>query len=452
VALPEGTRVAVVALESPSAKLTAYTLDELQGAITNGKKLTVVERRNLEPLRNEFDFGMTGDVDDATAARVGRFLGATVVISGTFTFLGDRCQLRFNAVRTETAVYVASPTITIILRDSFIASLLPQEQQPLPEVVPAEREPGLATRYYNSGFVHYEAKEYLEAIQDFSRTLEINSTDTDALFYRACSYNERGDYIEVIANYTVLIRLQPDVAVFYANRGDAYARRGDSANALADQKTASRLDPSYTAAARPSVAVAPPVTPAAPVAPAARNPAPVAPVVAPAAPAAPAARNPAPAAPAVAPAAPAVVIDYSRPASYTITFDSQGGSDIASQTVTQGGAVPYPAAPVKAGVLFGGWDKEAGGINPCDYTAPVTGPATLYAKWLSENEIIAAEFGASVPASNIFEVNNASATAAGEPGWNGSWIKAIAAIAKYGSGSDILESGLITNATLTGHD
>jgi hypothetical protein len=50
--------------------------------------------------------------------------------------------------------------------------------------------------------------------------------------------------------------------------------------------------------------------------------------------------------------------------------------------------------------------------------------------------MFAAEFGASVPASNIFEVNNASAAAAGQPGWNNSWAKVRAAINAGGVGKN----------------
>jgi uncharacterized repeat protein (TIGR02543 family) len=127
-------------------------------------------------------------------------------------------------------------------------------------------------------------------------------------------------------------------------------------------------------------------------------------------------------------------------AEQTVTFNSQGGSVVASQTVTADGTVPYPEEPTKAGVYFDGWYKEAGCTNPCDYGAPVTGPVTLYAKWLTESDMIAGELGASVPADSVFEVNNNSAAAEGQPGWNTSWAKAVATIASGGNGSDAANS------------
>jgi uncharacterized repeat protein (TIGR02543 family) len=132
---------------------------------------------------------------------------------------------------------------------------------------------------------------------------------------------------------------------------------------------------------------------------------------------------------------------------YTVTFNSQGGSFVASQTVTEGCTVPYPAEPTKADVFFDGWYKESGCSNPCDYGAPVTGPITLYAKWLSESEMITGEFGASVP--EIFEVNNNTAAAPGQPEWDTSWVKARTAIDNGGNGKNYIIK-VTGNFTLAG--
>ena len=72
------------------------------------------------------------------------------------------------------------------------------------------------------------------------------------------------------------------------------------------------------------------------------------------------------------------------PASYTVRFDSNGGSGIASQTVAEGGKVTSPANPTKDGYTFDGWytDKEL--TEKYDFAAAVTKDFTLYAKWVKE--------------------------------------------------------------------
>ena len=68
--------------------------------------------------------------------------------------------------------------------------------------------------------------------------------------------------------------------------------------------------------------------------------------------------------------------------SYTVTFNSQGGSAVDSQTVNYGGKVTEPTAPMKTGYTFAGWYKELECTNTWDFnTDMVISDVTLYAKW-----------------------------------------------------------------------
>ncbi|WP_281888705.1 InlB B-repeat-containing protein [Paenibacillus sp. YYML68] len=68
--------------------------------------------------------------------------------------------------------------------------------------------------------------------------------------------------------------------------------------------------------------------------------------------------------------------------SYTVSFDSQGGSTVASQTVTHGGYATMPTAPVKAGYSFDGWYTDSSLTTPHQFsTTAILGVSTLYAKW-----------------------------------------------------------------------
>lgn len=67
---------------------------------------------------------------------------------------------------------------------------------------------------------------------------------------------------------------------------------------------------------------------------------------------------------------------------YTVTFDSQDGTLVDSQTVDHGSLATVPTEPTKEGYTFGGWYKEAGCNNPWDFASDtVTANVTLYAKW-----------------------------------------------------------------------
>ncbi len=68
---------------------------------------------------------------------------------------------------------------------------------------------------------------------------------------------------------------------------------------------------------------------------------------------------------------------------YLVTFNSQGGSQVAAQTVTAGGTVKQPTSPTKAGYTFAGWYRDAACQTPWNFTTDtVTGNLTLYAKWM----------------------------------------------------------------------
>jgi uncharacterized repeat protein (TIGR02543 family) len=68
---------------------------------------------------------------------------------------------------------------------------------------------------------------------------------------------------------------------------------------------------------------------------------------------------------------------------YTITFDVQGGSTVAQQTVALNEKVIQPANPTRSGYAFLGWYNNAAGTwyNEYVFTTAVTGNLTLYAKW-----------------------------------------------------------------------
>jgi len=72
------------------------------------------------------------------------------------------------------------------------------------------------------------------------------------------------------------------------------------------------------------------------------------------------------------------------PSTFTVTFNSNGGSDVATQTVISGNAATRPANPALSGYAFDNWYSDEGLTTVYNFSTPVTGNKTLYAKW---NEI-----------------------------------------------------------------
>ncbi|MCL1873161.1 MAG: S-layer homology domain-containing protein [Clostridiales bacterium] len=66
---------------------------------------------------------------------------------------------------------------------------------------------------------------------------------------------------------------------------------------------------------------------------------------------------------------------------YTVTFNTNGGSAVPSATVVQNGKVTKPADPAKEGFRFDGWYADQALTTEYDFDTAVTGNITLYAKW-----------------------------------------------------------------------
>ena len=66
----------------------------------------------------------------------------------------------------------------------------------------------------------------------------------------------------------------------------------------------------------------------------------------------------------------------------TVTFDSQGGTEVAPEKLLPDHKVTKPADPTREGFDFGGWFREAACVSAWNFdTDVVTADITLYAKW-----------------------------------------------------------------------
>ena len=77
----------------------------------------------------------------------------------------------------------------------------------------------------------------------------------------------------------------------------------------------------------------------------------------------------------------------------TVTFDSNGGGEVKSQTIQQGQQVQRPADPVKEGYTFIGWydkndlDNKYYNMPEWNFRYSVTGDMELVAQWMASMPI-----------------------------------------------------------------
>mgnify|MGYP000698024329 CR=1 FL=1 len=66
---------------------------------------------------------------------------------------------------------------------------------------------------------------------------------------------------------------------------------------------------------------------------------------------------------------------------YTVSFESYGGSEISDVMVKKETSIVQPESPVKEGMRFMGWYSDSNFIIPFNFTQPIYGDLTLHAKW-----------------------------------------------------------------------
>lgn len=78
---------------------------------------------------------------------------------------------------------------------------------------------------------------------------------------------------------------------------------------------------------------------------------------------------------------------------FTVTFNTNGGSSVESQTVEEGKTATKPATdPTKTGLVFVGWYKESTFETSFDFNSAINADTTIYANWASESEIVTITF------------------------------------------------------------
>jgi hypothetical protein len=129
--LDRGTRVAMLNFEA-TPSVSSYVMEESIAFLVKDGKLTVVDRSELELLRREMDFQLSGEVSDESAQSIGKKLGAQIIISGSFVPLGNIWRMRIKALEVETGRIQGISTYTV-KNDPLLASLLPREPKTILE-------------------------------------------------------------------------------------------------------------------------------------------------------------------------------------------------------------------------------------------------------------------------------------------------------------------------------
>jgi len=104
--LEKTATLAIVNVSSNDRDLSEFITNELEFLLVS-KRFKLVDRSELDMIRKEQNFQLSGDVDDKTIAAIGKFAGANIVITGAVTGTGETRRLRLRALNTQTAQVMA---------------------------------------------------------------------------------------------------------------------------------------------------------------------------------------------------------------------------------------------------------------------------------------------------------------------------------------------------------
>jgi tetratricopeptide (TPR) repeat protein len=107
------------------------------------------------------------------------------------------------------------------------------------------REPENALLYRERAIANMALKEYLDAVNDFSRAIVLEPT-AENYEYRGIFFFGYGFYRDGIVDFNRAIEIEPTRVTTYLIRGRAYGRMQEYQQAIEDLTKAIELDPQYS--------------------------------------------------------------------------------------------------------------------------------------------------------------------------------------------------------------
>ena len=111
--IPLRSRLAIVGITSTDTNEATFYVNELTIQFVNSKRFTVVDRSDIDKVLNEQNFQMSGYVDDNAFVSIGKFIGATVVITGNITGTGSQKRLVIKAINVLTSEILEMVSVSL---------------------------------------------------------------------------------------------------------------------------------------------------------------------------------------------------------------------------------------------------------------------------------------------------------------------------------------------------
>ena len=271
----EKRRVAVVDFDSESDNLSDFIISELSAALFE-RNIEIVERRALEYVINELRFQLSGAVRDDQILSLGNFMGAELVVTGQLRQMGGPYRLTSTATSVEQAILASVPRFDVPndrATQRMITAINGQTMRvsAVDYGVTIASMPTTAGGFLDRGILFAMEGDYIRAIADFTRALQINPDFAGAYIMRGRALRASvsdvanvGDdfgwfgiavperqptaeevqvFERAIADFTHALTLDPDNGKIYLERGLAFRQMENLDAAITDLDQAMQLAP-----------------------------------------------------------------------------------------------------------------------------------------------------------------------------------------------------------------
>jgi len=100
--LESGTRIAVVAMEADSARMSSYLIDEMIIVLAGTGRLIVADRNQLNQAAQDLHFQTSQAANETAARSLGRFMGVQVIVMGSLEPTGNSLYFRVRIIDVDT--------------------------------------------------------------------------------------------------------------------------------------------------------------------------------------------------------------------------------------------------------------------------------------------------------------------------------------------------------------
>jgi hypothetical protein len=101
--VPKGSKAVFLNIRSDYPDLSEYLLNVLSENAVNDGAFAVVDRQQLDTIRAELNFQMSGEVSDESAQNIGQMLGAQSIVSGAVGKIGSLYRVQVKAIEVQSA-------------------------------------------------------------------------------------------------------------------------------------------------------------------------------------------------------------------------------------------------------------------------------------------------------------------------------------------------------------